>query len=154
MKEDVVDVLLYLFESYVDNDLEPTDDRDALHSKLIDAGFHARDIEHAFSWLEDLSNTGKFHAPGEYSTRVYDTRELRKLDLPCRGFLQFLESRGILTATLREVVIDRVMALETDEIDVEQLRWLVLMVLYNLPDQEASCVWLEHLVLDRTDLLH
>lgn len=45
-------------------------------------------------------------------------------------------------------MIDRVMALETDEIDLRQLKWIILMVLFNQPGQEDACAWLEDLVFD------
>lgn len=46
------------------------------------------------------------------------------------------------------MVIDRVMALESEEIDLEQLKWVVLMVLFNQPGREAAYAWMEDLVFD------
>ena len=46
---------------------------------------------------------------------LYTDREMEHLDLECRGFLMFLEQMGILTATSRELVVDRVMALDAAE---------------------------------------
>ena len=40
------------------------------------------------------------------------------------------------------------MALEADEIDIGQLKWIVLMVLFNRPGQEQAFVWMEDLVMD------
>jgi Smg protein len=40
------------------------------------------------------------------------------------------------------------MALESDEVELEQLKWVVLMVLFNQPGQEAAVAWMEDLVLD------
>ena len=61
----------------------------------------------------------------------------------------------MLSPTTRELVIDRVMALDGDEVDLEQLKWVVLMVLFNQPDQEAAFTWLEDLVLqDPPPYLH
>ena len=48
----------------------------------------------------------------------------------------------------RELVIDRVMALESEEIDLEQLKWLILLVLFNQPGQEAAFAWMEDLVFE------
>ena len=50
--------------------------------------------------------------------------------------------------TSRELVIDRVMALESDEIQQEQLKWVILMVLFNQPGLEAAYTWVEHVVLE------
>ena len=34
------------------------------------------------------------------------------------------------------------------EIDVEQIKWVVLMVLFNQPGQEANFAWMEDLMFD------
>ena len=49
----------------------------------------------------------------------------------------------------RELVIDRVMALEDEEIDLDQLKWVVLMVLFNQPGRESAYAWMEDLVIDQ-----
>jgi Smg protein len=62
---------------------------------------------------------------------------------------------GVLDSATREMVIDRVMALDSDEVDLEQVKWVVLMVLFNQPGHEAAVAWMEDLVLDeRAGLLH
>ena len=43
----------------------------------------------------------------------------------------------------REVVIDRAMALDQDEVDLDDLKWVVLMVLFNQPGAEAAFAWME-----------
>jgi Smg protein len=70
------------------------------------------------------------------------------LDLESRGFLMFLEQMGILTPSSRELVIDRVLALDANDVDIEQLKWVLLMVLFNEPGQEAAYAWMEDLVFD------
>ena len=42
----------------------------------------------------------------------------------------------------------RIMALDTDEIDVEQIKWVVLMVLFSQPGQEAAYSRMEDLVFE------
>ncbi|HHH45618.1 MAG TPA: DUF494 domain-containing protein [Thiotrichales bacterium] len=154
MKETMVDVLLYLFERYMAEELEPDDDRAAIEGRLLEAGFPSREIEQAFDWLEDFSNLETLAQPSRDSTRIYHPRELAKLGREGHGFLVFLEQRGILNPALRELVIERVMALNAAEIGIEQLKWLVLMVLYNLPEEDASAGWLEQFVLDELDFVH
>ena len=47
------------------------------------------------------------------------------------------------------------MALDGEDINLEQLKWVALMVLFNQPGQEASFSWKEDLVIDgATALLH
>ena len=49
----------------------------------------------------------------------------------------FLEHSGVLTSRLRETVINRAMALDSDsEIDVDELKWIVMMVLFNSSDEQ------------------
>ena len=55
MKEDVLDVLMYLFENYMDDDVAIEADPEILKSQLREAGFLSTEINKAFTWLEDLS---------------------------------------------------------------------------------------------------
>ena len=78
-----------------------------------------------------------------------------RLDGACRGFLMYLEQQGVLDAARRELVLDRLMALEHDELGVEDVKWVVLMVLFNQPGQEAAFAWMEnHLLEDEGDPVH
>ena len=152
MKENVFDVLIYLFENYyMDDESEFGPDRESLQVELHEAGFPTQEVNQAFDWLDGLAHQEANNlAPGHDSgaIRVYAEPESDRLNTECRGFLLFLEQMGILTPTSRELVIDRVMALGTDEIDLEQLKWVILMVLFNQPGEEAAYTWMEDLVLD------
>ena len=151
MKEDMFDVLMYLFEHYyMDEEAELSPDRESLHSELMEAGFPASDINQAFEWLEGLSvQQHQMQAPqAENALRIYSARECERLDAESRGFLLFLEQMGILTPDARERVIERVMALETDDFDLSQLKWVILMVLFNQPGAEAAYAWMEDLVFE------
>jgi len=56
---------------------------------------------------------------------------------------------------LRELVIDRLLALEAEEIDIEQVKWVVLMVLFSQPGQEQAYQRMEDLVFEsQSDALH
>jgi Smg protein len=46
----------------------------------------------------------------------------------------------------RELVIDRLLALDHDEIDVEQAKWVVMMVLFSQPGQQEAYAKMEDLV--------
>lgn len=152
MKENVLDILMYLFENYISDEVELEPDEESLRSELISAGFRGNEIEKAFDWLEDLASMQedpmRSAQVGTQSLRVYTEREIERLDAGGRGFLLFLEQLGVLDPISRELVIDRVMALEAEEIDLDQLKWVVLMVLFNLPGQEAAYAWMEDLVFN------
>jgi Smg protein len=53
-----------------------------------------------------------------------------------------------LSPNQREILIDRLLALETHDIDVEQIKWVVLMVLFSQPGQELAYARMEDLVFD------
>ncbi|AXA85172.1 hypothetical protein DCD74_11200 [Lysobacter oculi] len=147
MKESILDVLLYLFEHYFTNeDVEPgVRDRDSLQKDLIQAGFSPAEINRAFDWLEALDNQRPVAGPARTGapTRIFHGPELDKLDIEARGFLLYLERQGIVDADQRELVLDRAMALDQDSIDLDDLKWVVLMVLFNQPGAEAAYAWME-----------
>ena len=156
MKEDMFDVLMYLFEHYyMDEETELSPDRDSLHSELVEAGFPSNDINQAFEWLEGLSvQQHQMQAPqAENAIRIYSSVECERLDAESRGFLLFLEQMGILPPDARERVIERVMALETDDFDLSQLKWVILMVLFNQPGAEAAYAWMEDLVFEEAPVI-
>ncbi|HEC58685.1 hypothetical protein LCGC14_0837370 [marine sediment metagenome] len=157
MKEDVFDVLLYLFENYIDTDDSNKPDKDALETELEGVGFQNLEIHKAFDWLESMtvieedsssSDSDEDESKPPSAMRFYSEQELLRLDLQCRGYLLFLEQVGVLDAETREVVIERVMALDTDEIDLDQMKWVVLMVLFYQPGREAAYAWMEDLVFE------
>lgn len=157
MKETILDVLLYLFENYFYEDPDAVRDRESLQAGLLQAGFSPTEISKAFDWLDELGRERPdVAAAGAIGpVRVYAEFEEARLDQACRGFLLSLERNGVLDPTRRELVLDRVMALDCDEIDVDDLKWVVLMVLFNQPGQEAAFAWMEsHMFDGEAELLH
>lgn len=152
MKETVLDVLMYIFDNYMEDDVEFVPDQEFLKNRLIEVGFLGHQVDKAFAWLEGLSEKREYMdstgLPEFPSLRLFNDQELDRLDSSCRGFLLFLEQAKVLSSHERELVIDRIMALESDEIDLQQLKWVVLMVLFNQPDKEAAITWMEDIVMD------
>ena len=85
--------------------------------------------------------------------RIYAAQERDRLSVECRGFLLYLENLGILTPEARELVVDRVMAL-TEEVDLERLKWVVLLVLFNQPGAEDAFAQIEDMIYYEGDFLH
>lgn len=158
MKQEVFDILLYLFENYIYDDEQF--DAETLEDELTSAGFNHGSITKAFDWLDGLAAAHEeglmFEAPSRQgSMRIHTDEEMMVLDTECRGFLLFLEQMGVLDHINRETVMDRLMALDSEEIDLDQLKWVVLMVLFNQPGQEEAAVWMEDIVIDEmATLLH
>ena len=147
---------MYLFEHHFDEDSEAESDQDSLRQELVEAGFGEIEIDKAFEWLEGLCSNDAIAEAADAgavpANRIYTDEELERLDLDCRSFLLFLEHARVLDSTTRELVIDRVMALDAEEMDLEQLKWVVLMVLFNQPGKEAVFTWMEDFVLDRASV--
>lgn len=127
------DILAYLYENCHRTDL--SDDGEMVARKLSAAGFEDSEISEALTWL-----AGVMHAPYKEaiqlpgragSSRAFAAREMLKLDAECRGFILHLENIDVLDAHLRELVIDRAMATSTDSLSIEQIKIIVLMVLWN-----------------------
>ncbi len=150
MKENVFDVLMYLFENYyMDEDSPVTPDRESVQQELSQAGFPTLEIDRAFLWMEGLaSEPNPPDSQSDRSLRLFSNVEMQRLDTACRGFILFLEQMDVLTPASRELAIDRAMALENEDFDLEQLKWVILMVLINQPGEEAAYTWVEDLVSD------
>lgn len=149
MKESILDVLLYLFEHYFSDESDLVRDRDSLQAGLLDAGFSPAEIHKAFEWLDALAEQrpgASTVARPDAPVRLYTAPEYAKLDAEGVGFLMFLEQSGVLNAEQRELVLDRAMALDQDELDLDDLKWVVLMVLFNQPGAEAAYAWMENLM--------
>lgn len=133
----MLEVLVYLFETYYAADESP--DQASLQRKLSDAGFPSDDIDEALDWLRELAAADEpsveprvganiDHSRG---TRLFSRTECARLSRDARGFIMFLESAGILTPTLREIIVDRALALDAEHVSLDQLKVIVLMVLWT-----------------------
>ncbi|MGL4456602.1 MAG: DUF494 family protein [Plesiomonas sp.] len=151
------DVLMYLFETYVHTEQEMRVDQDILTDELSRAGFHQDDINKALIWLEKLAELQESDikpyllAPAPNTVRIYTQEEENKISLTCRGFLLFLEQIQVLDSDTREMVIDRVMEIESDELDLEDVKWVILMVLFNVPGHESAYEKMEELLFDANE---
>jgi len=127
------EVLVYLFENYQPTELP----RDSTHvaRKLSAAGFEDSEIHEALTWLAGVARgPQRIVAPvpeANRALRAYAPRELAKLDAECRGFLLYLEQQGVLAPQTREHVIERALAAAGATLTPEQLKLVVLMVLWN-----------------------
>ena len=148
MKENIFDVLMYLFENYMEDELELLPDSDAIRTELLEAGFESCEVNKAFDWLDSLSLQRGIKPTVSPAFRIFCPQEIAKLDIECRNLIMFLEQNGILNSSNREIVIDRVMALENEEISMEKLKWIVLMVLLSQPDEEIAFSRMEDIVYD------
>lgn len=150
IKQTVVDVLMFLFEEYLGDGIETMEERDNLQFRLEEVGFQHQEIDQAFNWLEDLASlreSSDYMLTNTSSVRIYSDTEKNILDDESIGFLMYLEQSDVLTPITRELVLDRIMALD-HPLDTEQLKWIVMIVLHTHPGEENAFAWMEGLVFN------
>ncbi|QCI20038.1 MAG: DUF494 family protein [Buchnera aphidicola (Brevicoryne brassicae)] len=155
------DILIYLFETYVHSKSKISIDYDSLTNDLSDIGFQQRDIYNTLRWLKNLSCYKKnIISPinslsKKMSIRIYTQEESLKLNSDCRGFILFLEQLEILTLDTREMIIERIMELDINEINLEDLKWIILIVLFTVPGCELVYRKLENLLFNfKEEIIH
>lgn len=147
MKENIIDVLMYLFENHMEDSCNIPLSEELLVNELKQAGFDIEEISRAFDWLDGLAQSSKLHTLTKNAFRSLNPEEQKRLDAECWGFLLFLEQVGILNPVCREIILDRLMGLATEKIDLSQVKWVALMVLFNQRDQKDALKILEQLIL-------
>jgi Smg protein len=127
------DILVFVFENC--RQVDVSHDPERVARKLSAAGFDDMEISAALSWLAGVVRTPQRSlAPlPESGTafRAFAPKELVKLDADSRGFLLFLERSGILSPASREHVIERALATAGDALSLDQIKLIVLMVLWS-----------------------
>ena len=134
------DVLVYLYEHYWRPDAFP--EADLLTRKLSAVGFEAEEISEALTWLEGLTQAASIEPvqPQSSSTRVYSSVELEHMGPEALGFLQFLESAGVLSASQREMILDRMLAISGGPVSLEDLKVIVLMVFWSMGEEPDALI--------------
>lgn len=137
MKENVMEVLMYVFEHFYETDNILSLPREEIETMLDQVGFPEKDIKRSMCWLDelvDLCDQAEDNSIEQTSrTRMISPQEQQVMTVECQGYLLELEQHGILDDLSREMVIDRAMALSTSVIALKELQWVVQMVLFNLP---------------------
>lgn len=148
------DVLVYLYETYWRPDACP--DTAQLTRKLTAVGFENDEIQEALNWLEGLAVAGDaYHGEqSEHALRVYSAAEVEHLGEASIGFVSFLESAGVLPGPMREMVIDRAMAIPGASMDLEDLKIIVLMVFWSLGEEPDALILDELFVAPEDRLIH
>uniref|UniRef100_UPI0010F91D0F DUF494 domain-containing protein n=1 Tax=Ramlibacter sp. 2FC TaxID=2502188 RepID=UPI0010F91D0F len=88
--------------------------------------------------------------PSAHSLRVYSVAEQAHLGAECLGFVCFLESAGVLPPVLREIVLDRAMAVPGHPMRLDDLKIVVLMVYWSFGTEPDALV-LDELCDDHQD---
>lgn len=132
------DILVYLFENYLEAHAYP--DERTLTRELSAAGFDHGEINDALSWFQGLEELVVAEDGGVLAesngTRFYTEQEYECLGGDGVGLLAFLDSAGIIGPVQREQVIDRAFAVNEQGLSVEQVKWIVLFVLWGQSDAQ------------------
>ncbi|MEJ6766555.1 MAG: DUF494 domain-containing protein [Methylophilales bacterium] len=137
----MLDLLIYLFENYIST--KPKLNMNAITVELEEAGFNNKDISSAFDWfnhLEKLSNGPEL--TNKNSIRVLSHKEYEKISKEGFTFLTFLLNAKILNPTEFEVILDQIMILNQKYINIDEMRWIVMMTLWK-SGKENSYLFVE-----------
>ena len=158
------EVLVFVYENYWRGDACP--ELEQLGRKLSAAGFEVDDIQQALSWLDglnlashnteliDISQSARaHHTESAHSLRVYSVAEQDHLGAECLGFINFLESADVLSPHMREIVLDRAMAIPGHPMHLDDLKIIVLMVYWSI-GLEPDALVLDELCDDADRVAH
>lgn len=126
------EILMYLFESYFDAGSYPEPDK--LSRKLSAAGFEGDEISEALTWLSALQQQNPENYPASLAhagLRHFAELEIQRIGFEARQFLVFAEQQHMISAIEREMVIDRAVALQRENLGLDKLKLIMLMVLWN-----------------------
>ncbi len=158
MKTEVLDILMYLFETYLDDEDSTIPSEKTIRKELSKIGFQDTKVNQAFDWLDDLvilkDNDTEVTTLVSNSFRLYNPLEMDKFNSEARGILMDLVELTVISPDQREIIIDKALALDIPHIDAEQMKWVVLMVLFNLPDSVGSFTWLQDILYEESPSIH
>jgi Smg protein len=163
--EAMFEVLVYVYENYWQGDACP--ELPQLGRKLTAVGFESEEIQAALIWLDGLNTAaqstqiyvpsdtppdaaGSLQAQAPGSLRAYSVAEQEQIGSQALGYVSFLESSGVLPPHMREMVIDRAMAVPDGPVELDDLKIIVLMVYWSF-GQEPDALVLDELCDDTTD---
>ena len=140
VKEDFLDILLYLFEYYSEDPVRESDTSFVIRDHLIDAGFQDAAIDHAMDWVEifkDPKEGMMLHTPSNSSVRILSDDEKNLLDVECQNYISRLEKFGLLTPEKRELLIDKLTSIGFEPMDLEVVKALSILMLFQEPSVEV-----------------
>jgi Smg protein len=139
----IVDVIVYLLENILSKQTEITAEPTEVRESLEDAGFAKETVLCAFAWLRELIEQQNWY--DELSSqninktiRVFSLDEICKIDLETRNFILSLEHMGILDTKLREIVINQLMQLDSQPVDLFDVKWVVFFVLISKSNKNSK----------------
>ena len=140
LKEDFLDVLLYLFEYYSEDPVRETESNTEIKKHLMGAGFEDDVINHAMDWVaifKGPADSAEITIPQSLSVRIFSNEEKSLLDNECQNYIIRLEKFGLLTPQKRELLIDKLTSIGFEPMDVEVVKALSILMLFQEPSVEV-----------------
>ena len=149
----MLDLLIYLFENYIST--KPKLNINDITLELEEAGFNNKDISSAFDWfnhLEKISNSPNLIHKN--SLRVLSQKEYEKISKEAFTFLTFLLNAKILNSSEFEVILDQIMILKQRSINMDEMRWIVMMTLWKSGKENSYLFVEDSLFKNKREELH
>ena len=127
------EVLVFIFENYIAHHALPDDD--VMTQELSAAGFNQKDIQGAVGWFQEMKSM-LTQPPAVYShqhsaMRILTNSELKKINTESISFVLFLQQANVINDVERDLIIDRAMALKQGQVNIEEMRWITMIALWN-----------------------
>ncbi len=128
------EVLVFMFENYIAHHTLP--DNEIMSQELSAAGFEQPDIVGAVDWFREMK-TMLIEPTAEYAHQHTSMRqladcELKKISLESLSFVLFLQQASVINDVERDLILDRAMALKQEHINIEEMRWITMIALWNV----------------------
>jgi Smg protein len=127
------EVLVFIFENYIAHHALP--DNEIMAQELSAAGFEQSDISGAVNWFHEMKSmlvkTPAVYTQMQTGTRVFTDAEFEKISTESFSFILFLLQAKVLNDVEFDLIIDRAMALKQKQINIEEIRWITMLALWN-----------------------
>ncbi len=136
-KEAFLDVLLYLFEYYSEEPGLSKSNETQIKKELVLAGFKQDAIEHAMDWVDVFNkspNKIDIEKPKKHSVRILSDSEKSLMNEECQNYITRLERFGLLPPLKREVLIDKLTSIGFEPLDIEVVKALSILMLFQEPN--------------------
>ena len=157
-QENILNLLKYLFTTSPSANDDTTD---KLSKKLKTLGIPPKMINKVTHWLSNfLDLTDRILTPAnDGAFRIFAADEQLCMNTECQNYLLSLESQQILTPYSRELVINRLLDIQSNinntMISIELIQWVCLIVLYHLDDAHNDALsHMKRIVLTEEHPIH
>lgn len=160
----MLDVIIFLFENFLKEAPE------TLHSEpseyfmelLKQEDFEKEEVLRALLWLKDFGNMLEpektmplfLQQPSETHFRVFSPVEIMRLGETGTGYLCFLEKKGLITPLGREIILERLLALEYKHINKDMIKWVTFIVQFFHFKDFNLLEYLEHTIVHEAEECH